>query len=115
MSAREFPPGRLAAHALRDLPPDRKRAFYAWVEAMTREADNEDGPTFAAWFRHHEQVPGDECFVFSDAETGDLLGTASLVKLDDALPADEGGAELDPPVDRGLLGVRQRCRARRRA
>jgi GNAT superfamily N-acetyltransferase len=86
-----LPQDHLAVCPLRDLPPDRKRAFYAWIEAMTRESDNEDGPGFAAWMRHHEAVAGDTTWVFTDGNTGDLLGTASLVKRDHGTEADEGG------------------------
>jgi GNAT superfamily N-acetyltransferase len=95
----------MIAAPLRDLPPDRKRAFYAWIEAMTREADNEDGPGFADWLRDHEAHDGDETWVFTDRDTGDMLGTASLVKRDHDTEADVGGWVLG-----GVNVVRERRR-----
>jgi GNAT superfamily N-acetyltransferase len=85
------PLARLLPSLLRELPRDDKHAFYAWVEAMTPEADHEDGPGFAAWLREHEATPGDTTWVFADGATGDLLGTASLVKRDRDADAEPGG------------------------
>ncbi|HZP82471.1 MAG TPA: GNAT family N-acetyltransferase [Chthonomonadaceae bacterium] len=89
-----FASERLHICTLRALPPEQKAAFYAWIESLTPEADNEQGvgpDGFAAWLRLHEPIPGDTTYVFTDRETGALLGTASLVKRDRETEAEPGG------------------------
>lgn len=81
----------LSACPLRDLPPDHRQAFYQWIETLTTVEDNEDGAGFAGWLRHHETVCGDVTWVFRDATSDALLGTASLVTHDRDTAADPGG------------------------
>ena len=83
--------GDLIARRLDELAPDAHAAFFAWIEGMTVERDWEDGPAFAAWLREHAVILGDGSWVFFDALSGALLGTASLIRRDRTLLAPVGG------------------------
>ena len=83
--------GDLIARPLAEVAADERTAFFAWIEGMTIERDWEDGPAFAAWLREHTAIPDDVCWVFFDALSGALLGTASLVRRDRTLLAPVGG------------------------
>ncbi len=83
--------GDLIARRLDELKADERAAFFAWIEGMTAARDWEDGPAFAAWLREHAATPGDATWVFYDAASGALVGTASLVRRDRTLLAPVGG------------------------
>ena len=83
--------GELIARRLDELAAAERMAFFAWIEGMTIERDWEDGPAFAAWLRDHSTTLGDATWIFYDATSGALLGTASLVRRDRTLLAPVGG------------------------
>ncbi len=83
--------GELIARRLDEVAADERTAFFAWIEGMTIERDWEDGPAFAAWLRDHSTTLGDATWIFYDATSGALLGTASLVRRDRTLLAPVGG------------------------
>ena len=83
--------GDLIARRLGELTADAHAAFFAWIEGMSAGQDREDGPAFAAWLREHGAIPGDATWVFYDAASGALLGTASLIRRDRTLLAPVGG------------------------
>jgi GNAT superfamily N-acetyltransferase len=93
----------LTARRLADLPPEEADRFFAWIETLTPELDNEDSEGFAFWLRAHAATAGDDTFVYSEPESGALVGTASLVARDRGLAAEAGGV-----VVAGVNVVRER-------
>lgn len=81
---------RLTAQPAALLDGARRAAFDAWIAGMTVAADREDGPGFAAWIAEHAAVAGDVTWAFADPD-GQVLATASLVRIDRELVAPADG------------------------
>lgn len=80
------------------LSKQEESEFFSWIGSMSSEKDDEigisDDPnilSFTKWLLYHKTIPTDKIFVFFDKKDNKIVATASLVKQDRGVEAEEGG------------------------